>query len=65
MLCTIMTSSPLPKPQDSLILPDIPALAVNAVQACLLTADGEFKIINHDQAQLLVHKNPVLVCHAP
>jgi ATP-dependent DNA helicase DinG len=46
-------------------MPDIPALAVNAALACLLTADGELKTLSHDQAQLLVHKNPVLVCHAP
>jgi ATP-dependent DNA helicase DinG len=60
-----MTSATAPKPQNALVLPDIPALAVNAVQACLLTADGELKTISHDQAQLLVHKNPALVCHAP
>jgi ATP-dependent DNA helicase DinG len=60
-----MRSAPLETKQDSLILPDIPALAVNAVQACILTADGELKTVSHDQAQMLIHKQPALVCHAP
>lgn len=50
--------------KQRLALPAIPALAVNAVHAALLTSEGEVKIVSHDQAQMLLHKNPVLVCHA-
>ncbi len=46
-------------------LPAIPALAVNAVQAALLMPDGEVRIMNHEQARLLLHKQPVMMCHAP
>lgn len=59
----------IPSPQDnrqkSPGLPAIPALVVNAAQACILTKDGELKTLSHDQAQVIVHKTPVLVCHAP
>ena len=49
----------------SIALPDIPALFVNAKQAYLLTPDGEMKTCSHEQAQMIVHKKHVLVCHAP
>lgn len=49
----------------SIALPDIPALFVNARHAHLLTPDGEMKTCSHEQAQMLVHKKHVLVCHAP
>ncbi len=51
------------KPQ--LALPAIPVLAVNARQAAILTTDGEIQILPHEQARLLIHKQPVMVCHAP
>ena len=50
---------------DQIALPDIPALAVNARQAALLTSDGEIRILSHEKAKQLIHKKPVLVCHAP
>ena len=46
-------------------LPDIPALSVNARQAALLTTDGEVRVLKHEQAAQLIHKKPVMVCHAP
>jgi ATP-dependent DNA helicase DinG len=49
----------------SIALPDVPALSVNAKQAVILTTDGEVQTLPHAQAQLLVHKKPVLVCHTP
>lgn len=59
-----MTSQPQQK-QTPVSLPDIPALAVNAVEAAILTTDGEIKTVSHNQAKTLLHKTPVLVCHAP
>jgi ATP-dependent DNA helicase DinG len=46
-------------------LPDIPALCLNAKQAYLLTTDGELQTLPHAQAVSILHKKPVLVCHAP
>ncbi|MCB9990933.1 MAG: ATP-dependent DNA helicase [Rhodospirillales bacterium] len=46
-------------------LPDIPILAVNTQHAAILTTDGEVKILPHAQAQTMIHKKPVMVCHAP
>ncbi len=51
--------------QAKIALPDIPALCVNARQAAILTTDGEIRVLNHEQAGQLIHKKPVLVCHAP
>ncbi|MAE50820.1 MAG: helicase [Micavibrio sp.] len=47
------------------VLPDIPALCVNATSAALLTTDGEVKVLSHDAAKMLLHKKHVMVCHAP
>lgn len=47
-----------------MVLP-IPVLSVNAREAALLMPDGELKIVSHNQARMMVHKQPVLVCHAP
>ncbi len=52
-------------PTPSIALPDIPALCLNAKQAYLLSDEGELKTLPHDQAAALIHKKPVLVCHAP
>ena len=60
-----MSAEASPKTRTAIALPDIPAMAVNARAACLLTADGELQTLNHDRAKLLVHKKSVLVCHAP
>lgn len=54
-----------PAPTTTITLPDIPSLCVNARAAYILTNDGELKTLSHDQAAALIHKKPVLVCHAP
>ena len=58
-------NEPSPKASDTVALPDIPALCLNAKQAYMLTNDGEFKTLPYNQAAALIHKKPVLVCHAP
>lgn len=61
-----MNAEPQQKPvTPSISLPDIPALSVNAVHACVLTEEGEIKKLPLDQARLILHKNSALVCHAP
>lgn len=61
-----MNSSPqLQARQAKITLPNIPAVAVNARQAALLTIDGEIRILTHEIAGQLIHKQPILVCHAP
>ena len=59
-----MSTNLAPNPQK-ITLPDIPALAVNARQAAIMDTDGEIKLLPHERAAMLVHKKPVLVCHAP
>ena len=46
-------------------LPDIPALSVNARQAFILSTDGELQTLSHDRAATILHKQSVLLCHAP
>lgn len=46
-------------------LPAVPALAVGATRAALLTTEGEVKLLPLEQARLVLHRRPVLVCHAP
>ncbi|MBI2234697.1 MAG: ATP-dependent DNA helicase [Micavibrio aeruginosavorus] len=46
-------------------VPAIPALAVNAGGAAMMMPDGEIKILSHEQARMITHKQPVMVCHAP
>jgi ATP-dependent DNA helicase DinG len=53
------------KTRPRIVLPDVPALAVTASQAAWLSADGEVQVLNHARAQMLAHKTPVMVCHAP
>ena len=48
-----------------IVLPDIPSLCANTRQAAILTTDGEIRIVDHATAKQLIHKKPVLVCHAP
>jgi len=60
-----MPTQPLEKQRPAIALPDVPVLAVNTRQAALLTADGELQTLPHAQAQLVLHKKPVMVCHAP
>ncbi len=49
----------------AICLPDIPVLAVNSACAVIMTTDGEIKTLPHAQAQMIIHKKPVLVCHRP
>ncbi len=51
--------------KPAISLPDIPALCLNAKQAFVLTSDGELKTLTHPQAASMLHKQPVLLCHAP
>lgn len=51
--------------KPTITLPDIPALCVHANHAYILTTDGELQTLSHDRAKALLHKKPVLVCHAP
>ncbi len=60
-----MSTQPLEKQRPAIALPDAPVLCVNTRQAALLTSDGELRALPHAQAQLAVHKKPVIVCHAP
>ncbi|MBU0799675.1 MAG: ATP-dependent DNA helicase, partial [Alphaproteobacteria bacterium] len=53
------------KQPGRITLPAIPALAVSATRAALLSAEGEVKLLPLEQAQMLLHKRAVLVCHAP
>lgn len=50
---------------DRIALPDIPALCVNGAEAALLSAEGEVKTLSPQQARLILHEQPVLLCHAP
>ncbi len=60
-----MEMIPQKTPSQSVDLPDIPALTINAKRAYILTTDGEVKTLPQDQASALIHKKPILVCHAP
>jgi ATP-dependent DNA helicase DinG len=46
-------------------LPAIPMVAVNAMNAAVMTNDGEVKLMPIEQAQLMLHKRAAIVCHAP
>ena len=59
-----MSAESFPKPAP-VSLPDIPAMSVSAREVFLLSSDGELQTLNHERAKLLIHKKPVLVCHAP
>ena len=60
-----MNAEAAPKQNIKIALPDIPALCLNAKQAYVLSDEGEIKTLSHDQATALIHKKPVMVCHAP
>ncbi len=60
-----MSSSSQKKTDPLVSLPDIPALTVNTRQAAILTTDGEIKALSHKKAGAFLHRQPVLVCHAP
>jgi hypothetical protein len=46
-------------------LPDVPVIAVTARQAAWLSTDGEVEMLSHERAQMMAHKTPVMLCHAP
>lgn len=46
-------------------MPDVPVLALGAREAFYLNADGELQTMPHERAASLIHKQSVLVCHAP
>lgn len=62
-----------PQPQKSsqnrenprIEFPAIPALCVNSREAALMTADGEIKTLPLEQARMILHRKPAIVCHAP
>ncbi|MGH1402782.1 MAG: ATP-dependent DNA helicase [Alphaproteobacteria bacterium] len=53
---------PLP---NRVALPDIPALCVFARECALLTEDGEFQTLSHQQTISEINNKTVMVCHAP
>ena len=61
----MMSQAPSSQSKTQITLPEIPALTLNAKNAFMLTADGELKTCSHNEASALIHKKPVLVCHAP
>ncbi len=58
-------SHPAPSLPKHCALPSIPALALERGQAHILTPEGEVLAVSLSRAQTLLHKQSVLVCHAP
>lgn len=58
------TARPAPA-ADSVRIPKIPALYVNAREAFLMTTDGEVSRLSHKAAKAAIHGQAVMVCHAP
>ncbi|MFP4098860.1 MAG: ATP-dependent DNA helicase, partial [Alphaproteobacteria bacterium] len=56
------TSASMP---ENIILPDIPALCVNAKHAVLFTNEGELLTLAHQELPPLIRNKAALVCHAP
>lgn len=54
-----------PSKADSINLPDVPSLYVNAKNAFVLSTDGEVSTLSHARASQILQNTPVLVCHAP
>ena len=50
---------------ESVKIPKIPALYVNAREAFMLSTDGELSRISLASAARMIHDRPVFVCHAP
>ena len=46
-------------------IPSVPAICVNANHAAVMNEDGEIAILTHERAKAQLHKQYVLVCHAP
>lgn len=60
-----MTGNPARISQESVKLPKIPAVYVNAREAYILSTDGEVSKLSHEAAKRAIHGKPALVCHAP
>jgi ATP-dependent DNA helicase DinG len=60
-----MTPSATAQKIQKILLPEIPALSLNARQAFIISADGELQTLSHERAATLLHKQSVLLCHAP
>lgn len=60
-----MTTSAVQAKPESVKIPKIPAIYVNAREAYLLSTDGEVSKISHAAAAREIHGKPVMVCHAP
>lgn len=60
-----MTTQTASVQTQSVSVPNIPALYVNAKEAFLLSIDGEVSKLTHEAAKRAVMDHPVLVCHAP
>lgn len=58
-------SSTALKSSASIALPNVPALAVNAREAALLTQEGELVLCSHEKARLMIGNSPALACHIP
>ncbi len=54
-----------PAPVTRIRLPDVPVVWSNGHKTAILTTEGEIKILNNDQARMIIHKKHALVCHAP
>jgi ATP-dependent DNA helicase DinG len=62
----MITAPPSSRASNPVSLPAITIIAIGAGnQVALLTEDGEIKLMPADQAAALIHKKPVLCCHAP
>ena len=60
-----MRAKSSPQNTKAITLPNIMAIAVNACEASIINTDGELRTLSHEQAGMLIHKKPALVCHAP
>lgn len=60
-----MVTQAVVKQPGRITLPAVPVLAAGAARAALMTADGEVRIIPPEQAQMLLHNKPAMLCHAP
>ncbi len=54
-----------PNPPPAIQIPAIGALACDGSHASLVSTDGEIHYLPHDQVRMMIHKQPVLCCHAP
>jgi len=60
-----MRANPDISATQEVTLPNLPAVVVRASEAAILTTEGEVRTLSHDQARLILHKQPCFVCHAP